>query len=62
MSSNCSKLQEICTIFRKLKIVCYERAQKNMNLLRKRVVTNNLHIKFIEKIKCVQKNRKLLVD
>jgi len=31
---------------------------------RKRVVTNNclLHIKFIGKIKCMQKNRKLLVD
>jgi len=31
---------------------------------RKRVVSNNclLHVKSIGKIKCVQKNRKLLVD
>jgi len=64
MSSTCSKFQEICTIFTKLKIVCYERAQKNRSLLRKIVATNNclLHIKFIGRIKCMQKYRKLLVD
>jgi len=39
--------------------------QKKVGIcLRNRVVTNNcfLHIKFIGKIKSVQKNKKLLVD
>ena len=42
-----------------------DKARKKIEIYqRKRVVTNNclLDIKFIEKIKCVQKNNKLLVD
>jgi len=33
----------MCTIFRKLTIVCYERegAQKNRNLLEKKIITDN---------------------
>ena len=68
MRSTCQKFQEICTKFRKLKIVFYERKIKRAKKIeicwRKIIVTNNclLHIKFIGKIKYVQKNRKLLVD
>ena len=41
---------------------------KNKNLLKKKIVTNNYllrkkdNIKFIEKRKCMQKNRNILVD
>jgi len=60
----------MCIIFRKLTIVCYEResAQKSRNLSEKKIIAVNCllwekdKIKFIEKIKCVQKKRNLLVD
>jgi len=37
----------MCTIFRKLKIVCYERenAQKNRNLFEKKIITDNCSLR-----------------
>jgi len=59
----------MCIIYRKLTIVCYERAHKKYEFIGEKyniwqlfVTKERQHIKFIIKIKYVQKNRNLLVD
>jgi len=57
----------MCTISKKLTIVYYERVRKK-KMLAEKIITDNCllreknNIKFIGKIKCVQKNRNLFAD